>query len=211
MAAPFLVQSLRVANTPSSTSMSATYGSATTAGNLLIATFYGNASSTAGWATPSGFSVGQNTFNGSAGGVFYKIADGTETSVASTITGSTNSQESIYEFGGGWGALDGNNKAHTASTVSSLTTSITLTGTDELVFAFMEVTGGQAAANNNWNSTTGVTLTKVQDGANSFSGWGSATSTSVTVQANWGAASNQGNLIALSFKQVSGNFMFVLR
>ena len=89
------------------TSVTATFTTAPTAGNLLIAVFGESGSNNIN--TPSGWQVAvvyQNTSPG--GAIFYKIASGSESTVTVTTTGGTTSYGmglQLYEYSGMVGYL----------------------------------------------------------------------------------------------------------
>lgn len=94
-----LVQSATATNT-TGTSITATYPSATTAGNTLIGRVTTNDPS---FSVPSGWTsavVSDNVGDGDTTGIFYKIADGTETTVTPTAFAGNTKHLRIEEWSG---------------------------------------------------------------------------------------------------------------
>lgn len=126
-------------------SVSATYPGATTAGDLLIATVYGN---NANAPAISGWTGTTEGINGSTAqvGLFYKIADGTETTITATETSATVMKIHLYEYSGNANpiALDvsptGNGNASTNLTSFS-TASINTTQSADLIFGTFGLNG----------------------------------------------------------------------
>lgn len=127
----------QASGTSSTSSATATYPGATTAGNLLIATAWVNkatdTTAISGWTKAIG--VAQSTVATNA--IFYKLATGTETTV--TVTGgSTAARIHIYEYTGNANpiVLDGINSSPNATSTTSVTgPSITTINANDLLFA----------------------------------------------------------------------------
>jgi hypothetical protein len=108
-----------------STTTNATFPIATVAGNLLVASYVsasvpGTVNAPAGWTLAlSDFNVGGTLTN-----VYYKIADGTETTVAFSQTNNQTTALFIHEIEGftGTPTLDVTDSNKTASSVTSLST-----------------------------------------------------------------------------------------
>lgn len=124
--------------TTATTAVTATYPGATTAGDLLIASVYGNSNTVptiVGW---TGFTekVDANTASVS---IFYKLADGTETAILASALSTSLMKLNIYEYTGNADpivldvALVGNGNSSSASPSFSLT-SITTTLANDLIF-----------------------------------------------------------------------------
>lgn len=81
-----------------SASVVATFGAATTVGNMLVATVYADAAAPAisGWTqiTNNNFRLLHNV------AMYYKVADGTETTVTATATAATVMKLHVYEMNG---------------------------------------------------------------------------------------------------------------
>lgn len=134
------------------TSVTATYPGSTTAGNLLIATVYGNASGAgsldiSGWTSAA--EIGINS--GGVGdaqqlGLFYKVASGSETTVQATQASASVMKIHIYEYQNVKnpivldvaGTANGNTGAAAAN---HTTTAITTTNSRALIFACAGVDG----------------------------------------------------------------------
>lgn len=145
--------------------VTATYPGATTAGHLLVAIGSCTTGHGSSLALPAGWStaVVQDLSTTAAGGVgiFYKVADGTETAI--TMTGASTCTLELYEFSGTAatsvvdGTPAGNNSA--AATVATLATpSTTLTKAGSVV-----VVAVGTAANNGGTAVFGSATTLQQD------------------------------------------------
>lgn len=127
------------------TSATATYGSATTAGNLLIARAKGTAA-TAGGTIP-GWTAAVSVQYGPASGwitILYKIADGTETTATVTFASATATALEIEEWNNTdpFTGLDKTASTGTSnSTTKSTGTTATTTVNDELCIAFCAMAG----------------------------------------------------------------------
>lgn len=143
--------------TSTTSTVSATYPGATTAGNLLICSLYaivGQASVTG----PSGFTAAkQEDFSAGAQSVsiFYKVADGTETTITSTGTAATQMRTHIYEYTGNANPVVVDQTNGNTSGVTSVTTiasgNITTTNASDLLFVALG-TGGSTSAYSFTNS-----------------------------------------------------------
>lgn len=125
-------------------SVAVSYPGATTSGNLLIATAYNNNSSTPAISGWTGTTTGINS-NTAHMGVFYKIADGTETSITATATSATIMRLHLYEYTGNANpaSLDVALTANGTTTggTSWATSSITTTDAADLIFATVGLNG----------------------------------------------------------------------
>src|SRR5690349_18776393 len=116
------------------TSASATYPAATTSGNLLICTVFASVL-TSNFTTPTGWNIVKlqdlpaSANRGTA--IYARDADGTETTVTISATGSVNTKIHIYEYTGAQSpyALDGtpNGSTSSGSVTSLLSGSVTTT------------------------------------------------------------------------------------
>lgn len=128
----------------SGTSVTANYPGATTSGNLLIATLWGggNGGSVSGF---TGTTVGLNSSTATIG-LFYKIADGTETTITGTTASSGIGKLHIYEYSGAANPVDldvalSANGNGTGNATSFSSASITTTLADSLIFCVFGVNG----------------------------------------------------------------------
>lgn len=124
--APLLKQSAPLVTVSANTTGTVTYPAATTSGNLLCI-FWGGATVISNLAA-SGWTLGDfKTGTGTSVGMLYKVADGTETSVAVTWTTSASPQLYAYEISGftGTPTLDTFNESTSASATSLATGSAT--------------------------------------------------------------------------------------
>lgn len=141
------------------TSVTATYPGATTAGNTLLASVYMNV--TTGLATISGWTLlKEGAFSGTAQNVaiWGKIATGSETTVtASGATGATLMRIHIYEYSGMASSLTTDGTQNATSGVTNVTTlasgNITTTNASDLLFMALG-TGGATTAHAFTNSFT---------------------------------------------------------
>ncbi len=135
-------------NISTTTSVVGTYPGATTSGNLLIASVMANVTKAnvdiSGWtATEGDLSSTAQTV-----GVYWKIADGSETTVTATGTAATVMKIHIYEYTGNAASpFDQSNTAtsNVTSVTSLLSGSITTTQADELIF-IATATAGNATS-----------------------------------------------------------------
>ena len=122
----------------SSTSLAATFPVATTSGNLLVA-FVNSGGSTGGSETMTGWTLAKAS---STGLIYYKISDGTETSVTYSQTTSRVITIGIIEYSGfsGTPTLDVTDSNSSSSSITSLSTTATTgptnTAQPALAFAF---------------------------------------------------------------------------
>lgn len=144
------------AGTSATTSVSATYPGATTAGNLLVASLY-TITATSTVTFPSGFSAFSEDFSAGAQSVHvcYKIATGSETTITASATGSSQMRIHIYEYTGNANPVstDGNTGATSATTnVTTINSgNITTTNANDLLFVAC-ATGGSSSAQSFSNS-----------------------------------------------------------
>lgn len=196
--------------TAAAASVNATYPSATTQGNLLIATAY-SSGLTLGIPAISGWTLAVNeSFLSLADNstIFYRIADGTETTITATCTSASNMALAIHEF---WTVniqavqpiLD-----QTSTSTVGLATSITLgplapTKPNQLVImASVFPSGGTSA----WALTTGTIMSSNANMTDGFFVNPSTVSGSVTV--SWTGLSTAGGCIASFFVGSQGDTMF---
>lgn len=106
-----------------------------TAGNLLVATW--NLDVTMTTPTGSGWTAGPSVVDDNAAYLFYKISDGTESTISATFA-STNPVTTACEYAGATGTpFDVQNSTTVTSTPGASTTStgVTTTAAGDLVFA----------------------------------------------------------------------------
>ena len=121
------------------TSVTATFTTAPTAGNLLIAVFGESGSNNIN--TPSGWQVAIVDQNNSPGGaIFYKIASGSESTVTVTTTGGTSTSYGmglqLYEYSGMAATSPLDDTASNSGTGTSLTSgSVTTTQAGDLLIS----------------------------------------------------------------------------
>ena len=169
------------------TTVTATYPGATTAWNLLIACFTYDTGyadgviSTSGWLQGS-FDIAVNGLTG--GGIWYKVADWTETTVTASAADSSNMSIAIYEYEGfvGTPTLD---KAMTWWTISGTSTTTgttaTTTANDEVAIVISQyiVTSTFTSWSNSFNLLNTVTwwTQRMSTGDKILSSTGTQTST----------------------------------
>jgi hypothetical protein len=151
-------------STATGTSLSVNYILPTVAGNLLVAYF--TSSNTQGTFTPpSGWTQAVTNSNGAFVYIFYKVADGSETTVSFTQTVSRTLNLVIAQYQGftGTPTLDVTDTNVSSGSVTSLaTTSGTApTNTDQPALAFAAIVNPSALA-----ATTGVTDDFIEDRTN---------------------------------------------
>lgn len=151
-----LVQSTRAA--ANAANVTATYGSATTSGNLLLA--FGYTNNNAGTQSITGGAWTQlidKAYSGTGQSIdlFYKIADGTETTVQ--LNGNTICRLHIAEFSGldNPAATDGTNTNTVNTTMTINTNSITTTNTNDLLVVAGGTSAG-ATGTRSWDSSFNV-------------------------------------------------------
>lgn len=151
-----LVQSAR-SQTNASTTVT-TYGSATTAGNLLVAFGYTN-TATASLTITGWTKAVHTTYSTSAQsvGIFYKIADGTETTV--TLNGNSICRQHISEWSGlsNPAVTDGSNSNAVNTVMSISTNSITTTVADTLLLSAGGISTS-GAGTRSWDSSFSTML-----------------------------------------------------
>lgn len=204
-----LIQSARSQNNASSTT--STYGSSTTAGNILIAFAYTNGNMSG--LDISGWTPLKINYSGTAQsiGIFYKVADGSETTV--TSTGNSICRLHISEWSGlaNPAETDGSNSNTQATTQTINTNSITTTNADDLIVAVGGISTG-GAVTGAWSDSFSV-LSEDATSPRLFSAYRivSATDTYSTTGTLHNANTNMGAII-LAFKATSappsstGNF-----
>lgn len=161
-------------NTSGTTSVTTTYGTTATTGNLLVATVFSGGIGL-GSTTISGWTSAVSVSFLSAADectILYKIAAGTESAVAANCSGASSMVLAIHEFSTGplqsvQTQVDQTNSNSNAGVVTTLTVgSITPTKPQELVVALMGFpTGGTSA----WAWDNGVT--KMSSNANLVDGF----------------------------------------
>lgn len=196
-------------NVSTTTSVAIAYPGATTAGNLLIASVMANVAKAnvdiSGWNAIEGdlSSTAQTV------AIYWKIADGTETTITATGTSATVMKLHIYEYTGNDASpLDQSNTStsNVTSVTSLASASLSTTQADELLFVAFATAGNTTAhsVNSSFNlrqtdaanirlfdadrivastgtySTTGSWTTSVR-GASAFATFKAAGGTSVTV------------------------------
>lgn len=194
--------------TSGTTSVSATYVSTPTAGNLLIAALYDNAGTLG--ATITGWSLANSVQSSTSpeSYVFYKVANGTEsTTVTANSAGSTIMDLGIYEYTGFTGipTLDKTAFGSGNLGVTSVNTGTTATTTAVNELLFVEgATPGVVATAPSWSnsfvliSTISGTLSALFTGQLIVAATGAYTST-----VSFTGASNFPNAIIATFKGVS--------
>jgi len=145
----------------SGTTITATYPTATTSGNLLIA-YFTSSNSQGTYTPPAGWTLAKSSSVNVLVYIYYKIADGTETSVAFSQTTSRTLNVTLVEYTGFSGTptldvTDSNGAAGAATTLSTTaTTGPTNTAQPALALAFL-------ANASTLNTTTGLTNSFVED------------------------------------------------
>lgn len=162
MAIALAQPAIRSAANASSTT--ATYGSAATAGNLLVAAAYTNGN--AGTMSITGWTKGIETaYSGTAQSVaiFYKLAAGGETGV--TLNGATICRLHIAEFSGLSNPIvtDGTNSNAMTTVTTINTNSVTTTNADDLIIVASGTSTGETGTRG-WDSSFSTLL----DDATSF-------------------------------------------
>lgn len=139
----------------SSTSITATFPTSTTSGSLLVA-YVNSGGTTGGGSTMTGWTQAISSTNSGSGFIYYKIADGTETSVTYSQTTSRVLTIGIVEYTGfsGTPTLDVTDSNSSGVSVSSLSTTATTgptnTAQPALALGFAAGTSNLAA----WVSAT---------------------------------------------------------
>jgi len=143
------------------TSISTTYPVATVAGNLLVAYFNSLAGTTGGLTPPSGWTQATTVTQSSVTHVYYKIADGTETTVTFSQVSTRNMQLYIQEYSGftGTPTLDVTDTNQSASTLTTLSTNgANPSNTVQPALALAMLTNSSTLG-----SITGITNSFIQD------------------------------------------------
>ncbi len=143
------------------TSISTTYPVATVAGNLLVAYFNSLAGTTGGLTPPSGWTQATTVTQSSVTHVYYKIADGTETTVTFSQVSTRNLQLYIQEFSGftGTPTLDVTDTNQSASTLTTLSTNgANPSNTVQPALALAMLTNSSTLS-----TVTGITNSFIQD------------------------------------------------
>jgi hypothetical protein len=134
--------------TSTTTSVSATYASTATSGNVLIATVYSN--TTTGTQSITGWTLVQEKLATTARciSVFTKVSDGTETTITANATGASVMRIHIYEYSGLTTTTNGVNTSDSggASVTSLLSGSITTTNANDLIFCVFGFNGNTPGA-----------------------------------------------------------------
>ena len=146
--------------TSATTSVSATYPTATTAGNLLVAAVWGSTNATSNIIT--GWSSGKEQDATGAGTItiFCKIADGTETTITATNAGAGLMRIALYEYSGPMTTITGGvpdtiaetGGATTGSGTTASSGSATTTNPNDLLFAAIGWVGGNTTSPS-WDSS----------------------------------------------------------
>ncbi len=151
-ATPILTQSNSAQ--ASSTTVSQSFTSTVTAGDLLIIVCGMAASTSSTISVPAGFATAKNESGMPSQGIFYKIATGTESTLTCTFSTSGNSVIQIYEYSGmhTYMSLDAvNTVASTGSGMSFSSGSLTTTHDNDLIFASITIDSGSVIGN--WGSS----------------------------------------------------------
>lgn len=189
-----------------SSSTTASYGTSPTSGNILIAIGYTNGTTSA--LNISGFTSHEVGYSGTGQsiGVFYKVSDGTESSI--TLNGNTICRLHITEWSGLANpiATDGQN-SNTVNSVKSINTnSISTTNADDLIITAAANSTGSSGTRN-WSNSFN-TLADDASSPRLLSGYLIATATGSydsTAQLHT-SNSNSGALI-IAFKQSSSSLV----
>lgn len=144
------------------TTATATYVGATTAGNLLLAIVGSNSATAAGLSTAGWTSIISNGTGNPNAALFAKIAAGTETAIGAT--GATNTAICVFEYSGApsSAATDGTAAASSATgaVTTKLTPSITPVNPNSLIFSVAFVLNAPNATSGlAWTQSTLVGLT----------------------------------------------------
>lgn len=189
-------------------SVTATYPGATTAGNLLVASAFSNLSSDtlaiSGWTKAKTHIRGANVVT-----LFYKLADGTETTVQVTTGAGTIIRLHIYEYTGNANpiVIDISNDGEDSGTNTSwLSPSITTTYVDDLLFIAEATTAGVTGVSfdSSFNlRQVDVTTCRLFDGDRIVNATGTYSTT-----ASWTTGSrNIGVIIAFKAAPIVGDHM----
>lgn len=131
-------------NVSTTTSVAVAYPGATTSGNLLIASVYAN--QTNANTNISGWNAIEGILSGTAQtiAIYWKISDGTETTITATATSATIMKLHIYEYTGN-DATPADQSTTSTSGTTSVTTlatgTINTTQADELIFVALGTAG----------------------------------------------------------------------
>lgn len=137
------VKQREVSDTSATTSLAVSYGTATTAGWLLVAFVFSNAPVSSGAPAITGWTAGPSSGIGSAGvagqvKIFHKISAG-ETTVTATSAGATSMMMRIVAYSGTANpvVVDGSNSANSGNTneQNQVTGTVTTTNGGDLVLA----------------------------------------------------------------------------
>jgi len=139
----------------SSTSITATFPTATTSGNLLVA-YVNSGGTTGGGSTMTGWTQAVASTNSGSGFIYYKIADGTETTVTYSQTTSRVLTIGIVEYTGftGTPTLDVTDSNSTGSPTTSLSTTATTGPTNTVQPALALAFAGGTSNLAQWVSAT---------------------------------------------------------
>lgn len=161
------VQKTVIASTTNSATPSVSFGSAPTSGNLIILALV---SDTTIASTPSGWSVANSQVNATGTYLYYKISNGTETTIGVTLSNSDSYCLAILEYSGLAGALDQTTGSAAQGATSPMTSGATATTTTakELLVGLSGISAFVSAVTTTWN--------------NSFSSQGSVAATGANVK-----------------------------
>lgn len=139
----------------SSTSITATFPTATTSGNLLVA-YVNSGGTTGGGSTMTGWTQAVASTNSGSGFIYYKIADGTETTVTYSQTTSRVITIGLVEYTGfsGTPTLDATDSNNSGSAVTSLSTTATTGPTNTAQPALAVAFAGGTSNLAQWVSAT---------------------------------------------------------
>ncbi len=158
----------------SGTAGSATFSTAATAGNLLVAICSTNVTATI--SSPSGFSTAKNESVNPSQGIFYKIAAGGETTIACTFSAGTSQPVQIFEFSGieNVTPLDVVNSVTSSGTTATASSgSLTNNNYNDLLLA--SVTSDGTTAPTGWtNSFTQIISSSISGKPSARMAYGSA-------------------------------------
>lgn len=128
------------------TSLALTFNSSTTAGQLLVALLQFTA--TPGTITLSGWTAAVTRTNTAAVAIYYKIADGTETTITPSWVNAVTTHSSVYEVAGftGTPTLDVTDSNASSGAATTLSTGSGATNTASPAYALAMVGGSSSMA-----------------------------------------------------------------
>ncbi len=135
-----------------STTASATFTTTPVSGRLLIAVCASRANTT--FSTPTNFSVAKNEAGTPSQGIFYKVSNGTESTITCTGTVSGRMGIHIYEYAGVLSTTPferANTTASTGTGTAQSSASLTTTSSPDLLFAAL-VTNSNSTYNS-WSNS----------------------------------------------------------